>query len=128
MPEKMPNIICEVKTYVDMRQYEVKEVKPIKYINCEDTPAVIESDFHGMKIIELPTGNPEQPMIPHMVKIHFPETVKTVEQAFEVFEEEAQKALEKEIAEAKKRHEENKKKQSEQKLVLPGSKGFQFVK
>ena len=122
--EKNVNAIFEVKTFTDKRGFEVRELSPSLIENnleqwSSDGTALIKKIYFGMAHVMLPTGNPEQPAVPHPVQVNFPPTITSIEQAFNTMESEIDKELQRQIAEAKAKEEQRKKNKSKE-LILPG--------
>lgn len=111
---KDENEIFERRSFMDKRGFEVTTLTPIG----EDgkSPADTEVIINGGATVVLQTGMPQEPTMPMRLEFHFPEDkVRTVREAFEVFEEYLKLAFEERMAEMQRRRMEQ-----QSSIIVPG--------
>ena len=105
--EQVPtnNEIMEIHSFIDKRGFEVRRITPI----LENINGMWvfghqndNAKFIGLYILNVKTGNSGQPFIQVPIQINFPDTIKSLEQAFDTMPAEIEKEIARKKDEAEK--------------------------
>ena len=122
--DQVSNAIMEVKTFVDKRGFEVRELKKVYetfnmgWIVSTDENA---NEYFGSIILNIETGNPQRPVVQHPVQFKFPPTVKCINNAYDTFEEELEKEISRQKEEAEKQRMAA---MTKKEIIMPGMMKF----